>query len=177
MLTQKVQTSLNEQIEVELKSSHTYLAIASWCEVQGMEGSASFFYKQSDEERLHALKLFKYINESGGKALVPVVEQPQQDFQDILAVLQHFLGSETHVSNEVNKLVSIATAENDYTTLNFLQWYIREQHEEETLARLLLDKVKLIGLEANGLYLIDKEIGSYTTRKAETANSIGEAEA
>lgn len=177
MLSKKVEKALNLQIEVESNSSYTYLAMASWCEASGLEGSAKFFYKQSDEERMHMLRLFKYINESGGRAIAPVNTAPRQDFKDIIEVVQHFHNSELHVSAEVNKLVSITSKENDFTTLNFLQWYVREQHEEETLARTLLDKIKLIGTNANGLYWIDKEIESFINRRAETANNMGEADA
>lgn len=174
MLSKKVEKALNVQIHVESNSSHKYLAIASWCEVKGLEGAAKFFYKQSDEERMHMLRLFKYINESGGTSQVPLNEMPKQDFKDILEVMRTFLDSELHVSAEVNKLIAVATKENDFTTLNFLQWYVREQHEEETLARTLLDKINLIGTQNGGLYWIDKEIETFLTRGAETANNMGE---
>jgi ferritin len=169
MLTKIVEEALNEQIEVECQSSYSYLAMASWCEVKGMEGAARFFYKQSDEERMHMLRLFKYINDSGGHALTPAPDKVQLNFKDIMEVVDCFLEGEVKVSQGINKLVYIATQEKDYTTLNFLQWYVEEQHEEETLARSIQDKIKLIGLEANGLYLIDKEMGSLSgTADAET---------
>jgi len=171
--SKKVEKLLNEQIEVESSSSYTYLAMASWCEANGMEGSASFFYKQSDEERVHMLKLFKYINEKGGHAVTPPIGKTRQEYKNIIEVVQTFYDHEKRVSEAVNKLVYIANQEKDYTTLNFLQWYVQEQHEEETLARTLLDKIKLIGLEANGLYLIDQEIGKHTNRKKDTAVHMG----
>lgn len=174
MFSKKLEKLLNEQIEIESSSSYTYLAMASWCEVNGMEGAASFFYKQSDEERVHMLKLFKYINEKGGHAITPTGGKSRLEYKNIMEVMNTFYTHERKVSDAVNKLVYLANNEKDYTTLNFLQWYVQEQHEEETLARTLLDKIKLIGTEANGLYLIDKEIGNYTNRKKETAVSMGE---
>lgn len=173
MLSKKLEKLLNEQIEIESNSSYTYLAMASWCEVNGLEGAASFFYNQSDEERIHMLKLFRYINEKGGIAITPVNKKPKMDYKNIMEVLKAFYEHEKSVSQAVNKLVYMANEDKDYTTLNFLQWYVSEQHEEETLARTLLDKIKLIGLEANGLFLIDNEIGKYATKKKQTSVNMG----
>lgn len=171
MLSKNLETLLNEQIAIESSSSYAYLAMASWCDVQGFEGAANFFYKQSDEERVHMLKLFQYINEKGGHALTPVHEPVQLAFSGINELMDLFYAHEVKVSQAVNKLVYEANKEMDYTTLIFLQWYVQEQHEEETLARTLQDKIKLIGMDANGLFLIDNEIGKYATKKK--ATSVG----
>src|SRR5688572_22622480 len=176
MLPKKIEKLLQEQIEVESNSSYGYLAAASWCEVNGMEGAAAFFYNQSDEERIHMLKLFKYINEKGGHAMVPVNKKPKSEFKNIIDLIKYFHDSEKGVSASVNKLVHVATQEQDYTTLNFLQWYVTEQHEEETLARTLLDKIKLIGMTGNGLYLIDNEIAKHVNKKKTTAITMGGGE-
>lgn len=176
MLSKKIEKLLQEQIEVESNSSYGYLAMASWCESNGMEGGAAFFYNQSDEERIHMLKLFKYLNESGGHALAPENKKPKSDFKNIIELMKYFHESEKKVSASVNKLVYMANQEQDYTTLNFLQWYVTEQHEEETLARSILDKIKLIGTSGNGLYLIDNEIGKNATKKKPTAMNMGAAE-
>jgi len=174
MLTPVVESALNEQIAIESHSSNTYLALASWCDAKGMEGAAKFFYLQSDEERAHMLRLFRYMNDSGGQAITPGLSAPRTEFKDILEVVEYFLQGEVKVSDGINKLVYIATQEKDYTTLNFLQWYVAEQHEEETTARNIKDKINLIGLEANGLYLIDKEIGRLAA--AATASKTADAE-
>lgn len=177
MFSKNLETLLNEQIAIESRSSYAYLAMASWCDVQGFEGAANFFYKQSDEERIHMLKLFQYINERGGHAITPVHEPVQITYSGINELMDLFYAHEVKVSEAVNKLVYEANKEMDYTTLNFLQWYIQEQHEEETLARSLLDKIKLIGMDANGLFLIDNEIGKYATKKKTTAvDNTGAAE-
>jgi ferritin len=175
MLSKKIEKLLQEQIEVESNSSYAYLAMASWCEVNGLEGSAAFFYNQSDEERIHMLKLFKYVNESGGHAMVPINKKPKSDFKNIIDLIKYFHESEKAVSASVNKLVYVANQDLDYTTLNFLQWYVTEQHEEETLARSLQDKIKLIGMTGNGLYLIDNEIAKHVNKKKPTAISMGGA--
>ncbi|MBE2246354.1 MAG: ferritin [Candidatus Competibacteraceae bacterium] len=163
MVGKKLEKLLNEQLEMEAYASSSYLAMASWCEVNGLDGSATFFYNQSDEERMHMLKLFRFINERGGHAITPSLKKPKTSFKNILELMETFLEHERSVTEAVNKLVYIAGQEKDYTSLNFLQWYISEQHEEETLARTLLDKIKLIGMQGSGLYLIDKEIGLKAT--------------
>jgi ferritin len=173
MLSKKIEKLLQEQIEVESNSSYGYLAAASWCEVNGLEGAAAFFYKQSDEERIHMIKLFKYINEKGGHAMAPANKSAKADFKNIIDLIKYFHHSEKAVSASVNKMVFVANQEKDYTTLNFLQWYVTEQHEEETLARTLLDKIKLIGMEANGLYLIDNEIAKHVNKKKGTSMNMG----
>jgi len=176
MLASVVVSALNEQIAIESHSSNTYLALASWCDAKGMEGSAKFFYLQSNEERSHMLRLFRYMNDSGGQAITPSLSAPKTDFKDILEVVEYFLQGELKVSEGINKLVYIATQEKDYTTLNFLQWYVAEQHEEETTARNIKDKINLIGLEANGLYLIDKEIGRMAAGADAAKNAGSESE-
>ena len=104
------------------------------------------------------LKLFHYINDRGGHGVVPGFAAPQQDFADIHEVFDIVLSHEIKVSNEINALVAMCIEEKDYTTHNFLQWYVAEQIEEETLARNIIDKLKLIGEDKGGLYLFDRDL-------------------
>jgi len=158
MLTTKVEKSLNHQIEIEASSSQFYLAMASWAETKGFEGVATFFYQHSDEEREHMLKLVKYVNERGGHAIVPALSKPPKLFDCLSHVFQNLLDHEIMVTNEINKVVDICLNDKDYTTHNFMQWYVAEQIEEEALARKILDKLKLIGDDKGGLYLFDRDI-------------------
>lgn len=159
MLSQKMKDALNEQVRIEAQSSQVYLAMASWAEIQpGIDNVTAFFYRHSDEERMHMLKLIKFINERGGFASVPALEQPVQTYPSITHAFKALLSHEIHVSESINKLVHLALEEQDYTTHNFLQWYVAEQVEEEALARTMLDKLELIGDEKSGLYLFDKDI-------------------
>lgn len=162
MISAKIEKALNEQIALEGNSSQYYLAMASWAEIQGMNGVAQFLYKHSDEERMHMLKLIKFVNERGGQALVPSLKQPPKTFKSVQAAFQEVLDHEIKVSNEINKLVESCLKERDYTTHNFLQWYVSEQIEEEALARRVLDKLKLIGGEKGGLYLFDRDLEGIT---------------
>ncbi|WP_400192951.1 ferritin [Hymenobacter sp. B81] len=159
MLTQPIQQALNKQIAMEAQSSQAYLAMASWAEIQpGLDGVTNFFYQQSDEERVHMLKLIRYVNERGGFAVVPALPQPNITFQSLKRVFEEFLRHEMAVSESINELVGLALQEKDFATHNFLQWYVSEQIEEEGLARMLNDKLELVGDDKGGIYLFDKDI-------------------
>ncbi len=158
MLSKKIEAALNAQIEIESMSSQTYLAMASWAETQGLSGTAAFLYRHSDEERMHALKLIKFVNERGGHAVIPALKQPQKNYKGITDIFQSLLEHETHVTSTINQVVDTCLKEKDYTTHNFMQWYVSEQIEEEGLARTLIDKLKLIGGDKGGLYLFDRDL-------------------
>ena len=135
--------------------------MASWADVKGYNGVSKFLYKHSDEERMHMLKLVHFINERGGHGLVPALKAPTSSFKNIQEIFEMILKHEVHVSAEINKLVERCLAEKDYTTHNFLQWYVSEQIEEEALARNILDKLNLIGNDKGGMYLFDRDLESY----------------
>ncbi|HLG41450.1 MAG TPA: ferritin, partial [Chitinophagaceae bacterium] len=156
------QEALNNQVQMESESSQAYLAMASWTEIQpGLEGVTGFFYKQSDEERVHMLKLIRFINERGGFAMIPPLEKPMVTFPSLRKMFEEFLKHELKVSDSINDLVHLSLTEKDYATHNFLQWYVNEQIEEERTARVLNDKLELIGDDKSGLYLFDRDIMNY----------------
>src|SRR6187402_1226006 len=158
MLSKSLQEALNNQVLLEASSCQAYLAIASWADIQpGLQGTTEFFYQQSDEERVHMLKLVKYINERGGFAIVPALDQPIVTFQSLKRVFEEFLRHEMGVSTAINELVHLAFQEKDYATHNFLQWYVAEQIEEERVARVMNEKLEMIGEDKSGLYLFDRD--------------------
>ena len=162
MVSKSMQEALNAQVQMEAESSQAYLAMASWAEIQpGLEGVTNFFYKQSDEERMHMLKLIRFVNERGGFAVVPALAQPIITFKSIRFVFDEFLKHELKVSDSINDLVHLSLSEKDYATHNFLQWYVNEQMEEERVARTLKDKLELVGDDKGGLYLFDRDIMNY----------------
>ncbi|MEO0312752.1 MAG: hypothetical protein RIQ89_2409 [Bacteroidota bacterium] len=163
MLSKKINQMLNQQIELESSSSNVYLAMASWAEVNGYEGISNFLYVHSDEERGHMLKLFHFVNDRGGRAVVPAQKPLKQEYKGITEIFEDILKHELKVSSEINNLVDACLKEKDYTTHNFLQWYVSEQIEEERLARTLLDKLKLIGSDKGGLYLFDRDLMTVKT--------------
>jgi len=158
MLSKKIEAALNGQVAIEAASSQAYLAMASWAENQGLSGTAAFLYRHSDEERMHMLKLVKFINERGGKAMISALKQPSTNYKSITDVFQSLFDHETAVTNEINGVVDLCLKEKDYTTHNFMQWYVGEQIEEEALARNLIDKLSLIGNDKGGLYLFDRDL-------------------
>ncbi|MFT6807719.1 MAG: ferritin [Saprospiraceae bacterium] len=163
MLSKSMQDALNNQVLIEAQSSQVYLAMASWAEIQpGIDNVTSFFYRHSDEERMHMLKLIHFINERGGFAVVPALEQPALTYPSIHHAFKELLNHEIYVSESINNLVGISLDERDYATNNFLQWYVAEQIEEEALARILNDKLELIGDDKGGLYLFDQDVLNVT---------------
>ncbi|MBT8281002.1 MAG: ferritin [Muriicola sp.] len=166
MLTDKMEKALNEQIRVEAESSQVYLAMASWAEVKGLEGISLFMYRHSDEERMHMLKLIKYVNERGGHAHITNLKAPKKSFGSFQKMFQELYEHEIFVSQSINELVHVALEEKDYATHNFLQWYVAEQIEEEALARNILDKINLIGNDKGGLYLFDRDVQQITADSA-----------
>lgn len=158
MLKPKIEKALNQQIELEASSSQFYLAMASWAETKGLTGTAAFLYKHSDEERFHMLKLIKFINERGGKAIIPALTKPPVEFNSIKEIFESLLEHELNVTDSINNVVDVCLTEKDYTTHNFMQWYVSEQLEEEALARNIIDKLNMIGSDKGGLYLFDRDL-------------------
>jgi len=162
MLSKPIQEALNKQVQMEAESSQAYLAMASWAEIQpGLEGVSNFFFQQSDEERIHMLKLLRFVNERGGFGMIPALEQPMLTFPSLKKLFEEFLKHELKVSDSINDLVHLSLTEKDYATHNFLQWYVNEQIEEERSARTLNDKLEMIGDDKSGLYLFDRDIMNF----------------
>jgi ferritin len=157
-MNKRIESALNDQIKKEASSSQYYLSMASWAESNGLNGTANFMYTHSDEERFHMLKLVKFVNERGGRALVPSLDAPPKDFKNLKNVFESLLEHEIGVTESINNLVDICLQEKDYTTHNFVQWYVSEQLEEEALARTILDKLNLIGTDAGGMYMFDRDL-------------------
>ena len=168
MLSKIIEEALNKQIRIEAESSQIYLAMACWAEVKGFEGVANFMYKQSDEEREHMLKLVKFVNERGGHAFVSELKAPDVSFKSIKEMFEMLFEHEVFVSDSINELVHTSLGQKDYSTHNFLQWYVSEQIEEEAMARTILDKINLIGDDKGGLYLFDRDINQITVSTAAT---------
>lgn len=158
MLNNKIENSLNDQINKEASSSQLYLSMASWAEQNGLNGTSEFLYAHSDEERMHMLKLIKFVNERGGKTIIPKLEAPKSNFNSLNELFSDLLNHEIMVTNSINEIVHLCISERDYTTHNFMQWFVAEQLEEEALARSIMDKLNLIGEDKSGHYLFDRDI-------------------
>ena len=158
MLSKKLQDKLNNQIAEEAYASNYYLAMASWCDQKGLRGCAQFLYRHSEQEKQHMMKLFRYVIDAGGHALVKAIKEPPAKFESITDIFTKTLAHEKHVTQAINVLVEYCLSEKDFSTFNFLQWYVAEQHEEERLLNSILDLIRIAGVEGRGLFLIDKEI-------------------
>ncbi|HUX56713.1 MAG TPA: ferritin [Bacteroidales bacterium] len=156
MLKKKIEDICNRQVEREGYSSNLYLAMATWAETNGFAGVASWLYSQADEEKLHMLKFIKYINERGGKAVIPAFKKPSGDFKSVEEVFNEVLKHEEFVTASINEIVGLTLEEKDYNTHNFLQWFVMEQVEEEASVKTIIDKVRLVG--KNNMYQFDKDI-------------------
>jgi ferritin len=169
MLKKKIKDICNRQVEREGYSSNLYLAMASWAENNGLSGVAGWMYSQSDEERIHMLKFIKYINERGGKAVMPALKKPAADFKSVEDVFKEVLKHEEFITASINEIVALTLEEKDFNTHNFLQWFVMEQVEEETSVRIVLDKLRLVG--KNNMYEFDRDILSLR-KPASTAGAI-----
>ena len=136
-MNKRVEAAINDQIKKEASSSQYYLAMASWAENNGLNGTAKFMYTHSDEERFHMLKLVKFVNERGGTAIIPSIDQPPVKFNDLKNVFELLLEHEIGVTASINNLVDICLQEKDYTTHNFVQW--EQERNKHTRTRLQID--------------------------------------
>jgi len=170
MLKKKVEAICNRQVEREGYSMNLYLAMASWAEVNGMAGVAGWLYAQAEEEKLHMLKFIRYINERGGKAVIPAFQKPPVDFKDVETMFRDVLKHEQYVTASINEIVDLTLAEKDFNTHNFLQWFVMEQVEEEASAQAILDKLSLGG--KNILYQFDRDIMSFRAQPGQGQTAL-----
>lgn len=160
MLSKTVLDKLNSQVNLEFFSSNSYLQLSAWCDHQGLEGSARFLRAQANEEMEHMYKIFDYILDSGAMADLGAIEKPELTVKSLKDVFEQTYAHEQYITKQINDLVAVTLEEKDFSTFNFLQWYVSEQHEEEKLFKSILDKIDIIGLDGRGLFMIDREIGN-----------------
>ena len=170
-LSSEMEARLNEQISMESNSSQYYLACASWLHKEGYEGASKFMYDHADEERMHMMKLIGYVNDSGGHALAPEISGIKNKFDSLKEILDYALEHELKVSTSINEIVDFCFEAKDFATLQFMQWYVQEQREEEQICRRALEIYEIIGDEGQGLWMIDKEIGKLVGAEEEGAEA------
>ena len=172
MLSQSIQDAINEQVKNEFYSAYFYLSMSAFFESKGLPGFAKWMRVQYDEEVVHALKLFDFITDRGGRPVLFGIEQPPGDFQTPLDVFQRALAHEQKVTALINNLYALALKENDYATQVLLQWFISEQVEEEKSATLIVDQLQLAGDSGSALLLLDRALGA---RQAAGVAAAGES--
>jgi len=158
MISQKLQDAFNYQINRELFSEYYYLSMASYFSSVGLSGFENFFLVQVEEERFHAMKMYKFLNEKGGKVTLQTIEQPKVEFKSPLEVFELAYDHEKLVSKLINDLMDLAISENDHAAKNHLNWFVDEQVEEEYSMETIVNKLKLINGEGYGLLMLDNEL-------------------
>ena len=162
MLSEKLEKSLNDQITFEFYSSYTYLAMSAFCESSDLSGFANFFRVQAKEELDHAMKLYDYVFQKGGKVILGEIEQPKKEYDSMVDIFETGLSHERIVTNRIYDITDIATEEREHATISFLKWFIDEQVEEENNFNSLLKKVKRCENNSAALYMLDDELANRT---------------
>jgi len=160
MLSERITEALNKQINNEIYSAYLYLSMSAHSTFIGLKGFANWFMVQYQEEMVHAMKIYDYINAQGGQVKLMAVAQPPTEFGSPLEMFEKTLEHEKFVTKCINDLVDLAIEEKDHASNIFLQWFVTEQIEEEANDNEIISKLKLVGKEVNGLFMIDKELAA-----------------
>jgi len=159
MLNEKIQDALNEQIKNELYSAYLYLSMSAYLEAQDLSGMAKWMRTHNEEEVEHAMKIFDFVNERGGRVTLGAIDAPPADFESPLALFEEALVHEKKVSAMITDLYELAMEEKDYPTQIMLQWFVTEQVEEEDLFGKVCEMVKRTGGKEWHLLALDNELG------------------
>jgi ferritin len=159
MMDEKMQEALNKQLNAEVYSAYLYLSMSAYFQSVNLSGFANWMRVQWQEELAHGLKFYDYVNERGGRVVLQAVEAPPSEWDSPLAAFGHVYEHEQKVTGMINELVDLAVETRDHATNNFLQWFVSEQVEEEASADEVVQKLKLVGDDPSGLFMIDQELG------------------
>uniref|UniRef100_UPI0032178BAB ferritin n=1 Tax=uncultured Draconibacterium sp. TaxID=1573823 RepID=UPI0032178BAB len=160
MLKEKMLAALNEQINAEHYSALLYLSMSAYLNEKGLPGFANWMYVQYQEELSHANKFYNYIVERGGKVELKAIKQMPTEWEDVIGIYKATLEHEQMVTGLINNLVDVAIDERDHATQSFLRWFVDEQVEEEANVTEILDTLKLINGQGNGIFMLDREMRS-----------------
>ncbi len=170
MLAKEMVDCLNNQINLEFYSSNLYLQMSAWCEDKGFQGAAAFLRGHADEEMQHMTKLFNYVSETGALPILGAIDAPPHEFDSLLKMFDEIYQHEQLITQKINQLAHTAFSSQDYSTFNFLQWYVAEQHEEEKLFKGILDKIALVENDSKLLFFIDKDLGELASSGLDSAS-------
>ena len=159
MLKDTMAQALNDQVNAEFHSAYIYLSMSAYFESVGLPGMAAWMRAQTQEELLHGSKLFDFINERGGRALLQPIAAVPTAWESPLAVFEAALAHEEYVTGRINDLVDLAVSERDHATNSFLAWFVNEQVEEEATAGAIVQQLRLLGDNRGGLFMVDRELG------------------
>ncbi|KAF2961025.1 ferritin [Fervidobacterium sp. 2310opik-2] len=160
MISERVLKALNEQVGKEIFSSYLYLSMATYFDSIDLLGFGKWMKVQAREELGHAMKIYEFIYERGGRVELPAIEKPQSNWESPLKAFEAAYNHERFITESINKIYSLAKEENDYATQEFLNWFVKEQVEEEAQTELILKKLQKLQDSPTALYMLDKEAGS-----------------
>jgi ferritin len=159
MSSQKVQDAFNKQINAELYSGYLYLSMAAYFESIDLKGMAHWMTIQSGEERAHAMRFFDFVNDRSGRVLLTQIEAPKTEWKSPLEAFEDAYKHEVKITGMINELFTLVAIEKDGAGHDFLEWFCREQVEEEANAQLIVAQLKLVGDNGVGLYMLDQQLG------------------
>ncbi len=160
MLDKKVVELLNQQINKEFYSAYLYLDFSNYCIDQGLDGFGNWYKVQTKEERDHALLFIQYLQNNGEQVVLETIDKPDIQLADVKTVLEEGLKHEQYVTSLIHNIYDAAYSVKDFRTMQFLDWFVKEQGEEETNAENLVKKYQLFGGDPKSLYMLDNELGA-----------------
>jgi ferritin len=166
VISDKMQKALNEQINAELHSAYLYLSMAAYFKSLNLDGAEHWMRLQVQEELAHAGRFYDYVNLTGGRVLLSAIPAVATEWNSPLAAFEAALGHERGITERIANLVSLAAGEKDHGTGIMLQWFVSEQVEEEANADGIVRKLKLVGQEGPGLFMLDRQLMTRTLSPA-----------
>ena len=159
MINKKVEKALNEQVNAELYSAYLYLSMEAYFKSLNLIGFANWMRVQTQEEITHAMKIYEFIDERGGRIILKAIDGPDTEWDSPLAVFEAVYKHEQKVTGLINNLVNLAIEEKDHATNTFLQWFVNEQVEEESSADQMVQQLKMMENAPGGMFMLDRELG------------------
>lgn len=163
MIDKTVEKALNNQINEELNSYYIYLSMEAYFESESLDGFATWMELQAKEEMEHAMRIFRYLNERGGRVRLQPIEEPKSDWNSPQEAFEDAYEHEQYITNKIDELVDLAEEKDDKATRNMLEWFVEEQVEEEASTEAIVDKIKMVGESGPGLLALDNSLGQRQT--------------
>lgn len=160
MLSPKMEKALNEQINAEMFSAYLYLAMVAYFQDKNLSGFANWMTVQNQEETFHAMKFFKYVAERGGRVTLGAIDKPQFEWESPLAAMEAAQKHEAYITGRINDLMNLAIKEKDHASVNFLNWFVAEQVEEEDSVNEVVQKLRMVGEGGGGLFMMDRDMAA-----------------
>ncbi|MDO4767187.1 MAG: ferritin [Pseudomonadota bacterium] len=160
MLSPKMEKALNDHLNAEMFSSYLYLAMVAYFQDKNLNGFAHWMTIQNEEENFHSMKFFRYIGGRGGRVCLEAIKKPQSEWKSPLDAMEAALKHEEYISGRINDLVNLAVEEKDHATASFLRWFVDEQVEEEENVNEVVQKLRLLGNDGGGLFMLDRDMAA-----------------